>query len=151
MEEFTLILQDWHWLVLALLLIGAETLGTGGFLIGLALAAFLMSVLIYFLDITWQWQLVYYALTSLLFTWVYWRFFRGFNDKTDQPTINDRAAQLIGRRLILDEPIMQGQCRVQIGDTRWKIKAAQDYPVGTEVEVIKSEGMELLVKQYSVD
>ena len=47
--EAELTIQAWHWLVLGLVLLTAEALGAGGFVIGLAIAAFVQSLLIFFL------------------------------------------------------------------------------------------------------
>ena len=145
--ELAYTIENWHWLVLGLLLVGAETLGAGGFLIGLALAAFLQALLVSLVSISWEWQLVVYAFSSMLLSWVYFHFFRSFNEQTDQPQINDRAAQLVGRKLTLEEAVTQGRGRVLVGDTYWKVAADKDYPVGAVIEIVASEGMTLLITE----
>ena len=52
-------LEPWHWLSLGLLLLGAEALGPSGFLLGTAIAAFLLAIInALFSDSSWQTQLI---------------------------------------------------------------------------------------------
>jgi len=59
MEWLTQI-SAWHWASLAIILLVFETLGTAGFLIGSAIAAFLMSIVIaIYPEINWNGNLPY--------------------------------------------------------------------------------------------
>ena len=53
---------------------------------------------------------------------------------TDQPLLNRRGAQLIGRIATLAEPIKDGRGRIRIGDTLWRV-SGPDLPAGTRVRV----------------
>jgi len=66
-----------------------------------------------------------------------------------EPLLNDRAAQLIGRRVVLEESLIAGQGRIKVGDTLWKASADTQLDAGTTVEIYASEGMMLKIK--SVD
>ena len=140
-------LQVWHWIVLGLLLIGAETLGAGGFLLGTAVAAFLASVILYLMpEISWEAQLVVFAVMSMIFTVFWWFFFKRVDKESDTPNLNDRASQLIGRTATLGEPTINGQGRVQIGDTYWKVTAERDIQAETIIKVVASDGMTLKIE-----
>ena len=54
--------------------------------------------------------------------------------RSDQPDLNRRAAQLVGRVLIVEEAIEGGRGKVRVGDTLWPVEGP-DAPVGTEVRV----------------
>jgi len=54
--------------------------------------------------------------------------------KSDQPDLNRRAEQLIGRVLLLEEAIEGGRGKVRVGDTLWLAEGA-DLPTGTRVKV----------------
>ena len=54
--------------------------------------------------------------------------------KSDQPDLNRRAEQLIGRVLLLEEAIEGGRGKVRVGDTLWLAEGA-DLPAGTRVKV----------------
>ena len=109
-------ISAWHWASLGILLLMLEILGTAGFLIGSAIAAFLMAAIIVFVpDMDWKWQLAIFSITAATFSVIYFKRFAKFNEKTDQPNLNNRAAQHIGKRYILSEAIINGQGRIQVG------------------------------------
>ena len=149
--ETGLVIEYWHWLVLGFLLLGAETFGVGGFLIGMAVAAFALAVLRLFLSLSWENQLIIYAFCSAACTWVYWQYFRNFNQQSDKTLLNDRAAQLIGRSVVLDKALVGGEGKIQIGDTLWKVKSSVDCNVGDTLEVIATEGMTLVLGEQKPD
>lgn len=138
----------WHWIILALVLLGGEALGAAGFMIGVSLSALTIAALMALglLD-AWQFQFLLFALFSVIASVVFWKFFRSQNDEDDAGMINDRAAQLIGRKLTLKQDIENGLGRVQIGDTFWKVSAEEDLEAGAKVEVYASEGMLLLIRK----
>ena len=140
--------QPWHWLVLGIVLLGLETLGIGGFLIGLAIACLVQSVVVFaWPGLGWSFQLFIFAVNSLVFTFLYWKVFRPFNNKTDKPKINDRAAQMIGRRVEIPDRFPHGEGKVIIGDTYWRIRAEGALEKGDNVQVTASDGMLLLVEK----
>lgn len=131
-------LGPWNWMVLGIILLGAEIVMPGVFLIWIGLAALVTGVLSLVLwDTTfWSWQvqtLVFLAL-SLLSAWIGKRIMDASGDETDEPLLNRRQAQLVGRVATLEEPIRNGQGRVRIGDTLWRVTGA-DMDAGTRVRV----------------
>ena len=150
MVDFLSSLANWHWLILGFVFLGLEALGAGGFLLGSALGALLVAAMLWFAPaLLWSWQLVWFGLGSLLFTLGYWRLFRRVNEKTDHNQLNNRAAQLIGRVLDVTEPIIDGQGRVQIGDTLWKVRASDNIESGEKIRVVGTDGMVLLIERCS--
>lgn len=137
---------DWHWLVLGLVLIGLEALGAGGFLIGAAIAAFILSLLTYLDGFAWEWQVTIFAALSLVFTGIVWKFFKKTTDDGEAQVINDRASQLIGRVEKASQDVFAGQGKIQIGDTLWKVKTEENIQTGDLIEVYGAEGMTLLVR-----
>ena len=147
MEEFIATVQPWHWLVLALVLLICESLGAGGFLIGLAIAAVVQSIIAVSTEnLSWDLQLLIFAVNAVVFTVIYWRFFRKFNQQTDAPTINQRAVQYLGRRFHLTEDLSNGEGKTRIGDTLWRIRAKNDLPANTNVEVYDTDDMVLIIR-----
>jgi membrane protein implicated in regulation of membrane protease activity len=141
-------LEVWHWFVFGIMLMVLEIAGAGGFLIGMALAAFFLAALLFVVPaLGWPWQLAIFALTSVSVTVLYLKVFRNFNQATDAPLINDRAAQLVGQFITLTEPVHNGEGSVQVGDTRWRVKCEGDLPVGEIVEVADSDGMTLILAE----
>ena len=145
--EFFSELNAWHWLILGVILLAFEVLGTAGFLLGLALAALLQALLLVMMpEMNWKIQLLVYAFTAVLSSVLYWKVFRPFNTRSDEPLLNDRAGQLVGRQLVLNESIVNGLGRIQIGDTLWKVNAEGDIAAGTKVTVVSNQGMTLFVQ-----
>lgn len=144
------VITTWHWLTLAVVLLILEVLGTSGFLLGIAVAAFGMAGIVA-LDLLpeWQHQLLVFSLLAVIFTLLYWKVFRGFNDKSAEPLLNDRAAQLIGRRLVLEKTLVGGQGRIRVGDTLWKAEADDELEAGAKVEIFGSEGMTLKIRSIA--
>lgn len=145
--EFFSELNAWHWLILGVILLAFEVLGSAGFLLGLALAALLQALLLVIVpEMNWKIQLLVYAFTAVLLSVLYWKVFRPFNTRSDEPLLNDRAGQLVGRQLVLNESIVNGLGRIQIGDTLWKVNAEGDIAAGTKVTVVSNQGMTLFVQ-----
>lgn len=140
-------ISAWHWASLAIILLVLETLGTAGFLIGSAIAAFLMAAIMAIApEINWKWQLTIFSISAVVFSLIYLKRFANFNENTDQPNLNNRAAQLIGKRYTLKEAIINGQGRIQISDTFWKVSCDYDLEATTQIEVIAVDSMTLIVK-----
>lgn len=144
-------ISAWHWASLGIILLILEILGTAGFLIGSAIAAFLMAAIISFVpDMDWKWQLAIFSTTAAIFSLIYLKRFASFNENTDQPNLNNRAALHIGKRYTLSEAMANGQGRIQVGDTFWKISCNEDLQASTQIEVTDIDGMTLIVKEAGV-
>lgn len=140
-------LQPWHWFVLALALFTLEVFASTGFFIGIATAALLLSVLLFLMPaIAWEWQLALFGLGSVLLTLGYFKYFRGINQATDSPLLNNRAAQLVGTRFVLDSDFKQ-KGAVMIHDTRWQACSEEVLAAGDTVEVVGCEGMTLRLQR----
>jgi membrane protein implicated in regulation of membrane protease activity len=63
---------------------------------------------------------------------------------SDQPLLNQRAAQLVGRNATLHEAIVDGSGRIKIGDTIWRV-SGPDLPAGAKVTVSAIDGSSLVV------
>jgi len=140
-------ISAWHWASLGVILLIMEILGAAGFLIGTSIAAFMMAAIISFApELDWKWQLAIFSSTAITFSVIYLKRFANFNENTDQPNLNNRAAQHIGKRYTLNEAIVNGQGRIQVGDTFWKVTCDKDLEASTQIEVTAIDGMTLVVK-----
>ena len=141
-------ISAWHWASLGIILLIMEILGTAGFLIGSAIAAFLMAAVISIApDLNWKWQLAIFSSTAITFSIIYLKRFANFNEDSDQPNLNNRAAQHIGKRYTLNEAIVNGHGRIQVGDTFWKVSCDEELQSSTSIEVTGIDGMTLVVKR----
>ncbi|HEJ7054755.1 MULTISPECIES: NfeD family protein [Serratia] len=139
----------WFWLSLGGVLLAAEMLGAGGYLLWSGVAALLVGVLIWLLPpLSWAWQGMIFAVLTVVvaYLWWYWLRRRPAAASGDSPVLNQRNRQLIGTRATLTEPMHNGMGRINIGDSSWRAQAAEDLPAGTEVEVVAVEGVTLVIR-----
>jgi membrane protein implicated in regulation of membrane protease activity len=64
--------------------------------------------------------------------------------RSDQPDLNQRAAQAIGRVYVVEEAIIAGRGKVRIGDTLWPVEG-RETPAGSRVKVTAVKGTVLQV------
>ncbi|MGH8595260.1 MAG: NfeD family protein [Gammaproteobacteria bacterium] len=135
----------WHWLILGVLLMIAETMAPGSFLLWIGVGAVLTGGLLYVIpELSWQVQLIVFALLSLA-SIIFWRRHRAANpDLTSHPTLNQRGLSYVGRRFTLSEPIVDGVGRLHVDDTTWRIEG-DDLPAATTVVVVAAVGTALRV------
>jgi membrane protein implicated in regulation of membrane protease activity len=142
-------LHVWHWVVLAAVLFLLEMLIVTGFLLGLALAAVVMALLLLLLPaLAWSWQLLCFGVLAVALTVAYRRYFRRFNEATDNPLLNDRAAQLVGKTFVLGVDL-DGVGADMLGDTRWSLRCSGRLAKGTRVRVVGVDGMVLAVEEVT--
>lgn len=136
------------WWLLALVLIGVELMLPGYFMLWIGIAAAAMGLLLMFLpELSFLGQSVLFTALTLVSCFVYWRFVRpAANAPSDQPQLNRRAEQYVGRRYVLDTAIVNGRGKVKVGDSPW-LAEGPDLPVGTEVEVVGVDGTTLKVQK----
>lgn len=141
-------LGPWNWMVLGLLLLVLELLSPGIFLIWIGIAALLTGALTLTLwgvgFWTWHVQALVFLLLAVVAVLTGRRITISRAEESDQPLLNRRADQLVGRLATLKEPITNGYGRVQIGDTVWRA-AGPDLPAGSRVRVIRANDTELVV------
>ena len=144
--EFFTTLTAYHWLALGLILLTAEVLGTAGFLLGAAVAALGMGVVLWLVpDMSIGLQLVIYVAVALVATLVYFQLFRDAQAEPARPLLNKRAKRLVGHQFKLEIDLELGDGKVQIGDTLWHVKSDTPLNKGTLVEVIDTERMQLII------
>jgi membrane protein implicated in regulation of membrane protease activity len=86
-----------------------------------------------------------FALLSLasIVGWRMWQ--RRHPDESDQPMLNRRAEQYIGRVFVLEAAIENGFGKVRVADSLWRVKGP-DAPVGSRVRVTAADGIILVVE-----
>ncbi|MGD9264292.1 MAG: NfeD family protein [Lysobacterales bacterium] len=130
----------WHWWILAGLLLILELTAPAFFFLWLGIAAAAVGmILLVFPGIGIETQLVLFGIASIVAV-LAWRKYRESRPrKTDQPNLNRRGHQYIGRTFSLDEPIVNGVGKVTVDDSTWKVKGP-DLPAGTHIRVTGVDG-----------
>jgi len=137
----------WHWWILALALIIAETFLPGTFFLWMGVSALVLGVLAWMIPaMGWEMQLMLFAVLSLgsIVGWRMWQ--RKHPDETDQPMLNRRGEQYIDRVFVLETAIENGFGKVRVGDSLWRVKG-EDAAAGTRVRVTAADGIVLVVER----
>lgn len=149
LERLVMELGPWNWMVLGFILLAIEILAPGFFLIWIGLAAIATGLLsLLFVDAAfwgWQIQMLVFAVFVLISVAVGRRIMRDRSSESDEPLLNLRAEQLVGRTATLAEPINNGQGRVKLDDTTWRI-SGPDLPEGSRIRIVAVQGGRLTVE-----
>ena len=134
------------WGALALLLMAAETLVPGAFLLWMGFAAAAVFLIVLFAPgLTLLTQVALFVVLSFLSVLVYQKVFRKRARVSDQPLLNRRAQQHVGRVLPLEQGIVAGRGRVKIDDAFWVVEGP-DLATGTSVRIVGTDGVNLHVE-----
>jgi hypothetical protein len=137
----------WHWLAIGVFLLIVELLAPGMFFLWMAQAAGLTGLLLFFAPaLGWEVQVTVFSVLSVLGVAVARRFFKRHPIESDQPLLNRRTAQYIGRVFTLERPIVNGQGKIKVDDSSWKIRG-EDCEAGTRVVVVDADSVVLIVKK----
>lgn len=139
-------LGPWNWVVLGLVLLGLEIFAPGVYLLWIGIAALIVGAASLALWEAgfwgWQVQVLLFLILSLASAYFGKKFVVSHQGDTDQPLLNRRSEQMIGRTATLAEPIRDGRGRIQLGDTLWRV-SGPDLPAGTRVRVIAAADTDL--------
>lgn len=141
----------WNWIILGTVLLALEIVTPGVYLLWLGIAAVITGLVSFALwDAgfwSWQVQILAFLVLSIVSVLAGRRVFptTGTAD-TDQPLLNQRELQLVGRTATLEEPIVEGRGRIRLGDTQWRV-SGPDLPAGARVRVVAATSGELAVEE----
>ena len=137
-------LGTWNWLIFGVILMALELIAPGVFLFWLGLAALLVGLLSFGFDLSWQIQILMFAVFAAAAVPLWRRLARHHPGGAGSPFLNKRADALIGRVFTLEKPIVDGSGTVRIDDTIWRI-AGPDAPAGSRVRIVQADGASLTV------
>ncbi len=140
------LLSSYGWWILALVLIAAELLAPGYFLLWIGVAAAVMGlVMLLFPDLPFLAQAILFGVLAIAACLVYWKFIRPLAElRDDQPLLNRKGERMLGRRVLVAEAFVNGRGKVRVGDTVW-LAEGPDVGVGAAVEVVGVHGATLTV------
>ncbi len=145
MEELFRHVDHWSWWILAIALLVLEAFVPGTFFMWMGIAAVVVGFLLWLVpSMGWEYQIIAFAVISVASISSYRQYFRKHPVETDQPALNRRGEQYIGRTFTLGEPIVNGQGKIHVDDTTWKI-LGEDCEPGSRVKVVGVDGVQLKV------
>jgi hypothetical protein len=141
---------EWLWLIGGVLLLIAELIAPGFFLVFIGGAALATGVIAMLLPLSLPLQLAIFAVLAYLLARIGGR--RAYAMKFDyspDPFLNDRAKRLLGRVVVATQPIDSNGGRVRVGDSEWSARGGPAQP-GERVRIVDIEGNCLKVEPEHV-
>jgi hypothetical protein len=142
----------WNWMFAGLILVSLETLVPGVHFLWFGISAVLVGIVAFLAAalglgeaFSLPWQLVLFAVISVMT--VFW--VRGLSRTEqadcDEPDLNVRGAQYVGRIVVVEDAISDGRGKVRVGDTLWPAQGS-DTAKGTRVKITGTNGTVFIVE-----
>ena len=129
----------WLWMIGGVLLLIAEIIAPGFFLVFIGAAALATGAFALLFSLGTASQLALFALYAVLAVMVGRRFYANANVDSSDPTLNDRSAQLVGRVVSVVSAIDEHGGRVRVGDSEWNARGQPAAP-GDRVRITGVDG-----------
>jgi inner membrane protein len=138
MTEMALVF--WYWWVLAVVCLVVEMLIPAFFFLWMSVSALVTGIIVWLIpNISTEIQVLIFSILAIVAI-VAWRIYgKQYTIKTDQPLLNKRGSQYVGRVFNLHEAIENGEGKIKVDDTIWKVHG-EDCDINTKVKVIASRG-----------
>lgn len=148
MDDLQIHLLFWHWWIAAVVFLILEMGVPVLFFLWLGIAAAVVGLLTWLLPgLNWEYQVLSFALLSIVSVATHRIWLRRRPTETEEPLLNRRGEQYIGRVFTLAEPIVDGRGRVKVGDSLWRCEG-EDMPAGIKVKVTGIDGIVLKVERH---
>jgi membrane protein implicated in regulation of membrane protease activity len=135
----------WLWLIGGVVLLIAEVIAPGFFLVFVGAAAMATGLFTVLFGLGPAAQLALFAIYAVIAVMIGRRFYGNRTADSTDPLLNDRAARLVGRIVTVVEPVDDQNGRVRIGDSEWSARGGPAAP-GTRVRITGVEGNCLTVE-----
>jgi len=135
----------WLWMIGGVVLLIAEIMVPGVFLVWIGIAAVVTGLFAVLFGIGIAGQLGLFALYSVLAVLVGRRFYGVKGIDSIDPLLNDRGARLIGRRVLVVEAVDEDSGRVRVGDSEWSARGGPA-EAGERVRITGVDGNCLIVE-----
>jgi inner membrane protein len=139
MEWFNQV-EFWYWLVAAVAMIILEMLLPTFYFLWMGVSAFVVGLLLFVMpSMPLLIQVIIFGSLSVVTLILFKRHQKANPTERDEPKLNRRGEQYVGRIFTLEEPIVNGVGKVKVDDSSWKVHGS-DMPAGMKVRVMSVEG-----------
>jgi membrane protein implicated in regulation of membrane protease activity len=135
----------WLWTIGGVLLLIAEIIAPGVFLVWIGIAAIVTGLFALLFGIGVAGQLGLFALYAVLAVMAGRRFYAVKGIEHTGTGLNNPSARMIGRRVVVVQPVDEDSGRVRVGDSEWSARGGPAQP-GDRVRVTAVEGNCLIVE-----
>lgn len=141
---------EWLWLIGGIVLLIAELIAPGFFLVFVGGAAVATGLAALLLPLALPLQLAIFAVLAFLAVRIGGR--RAYSmryEHSADPFLNDRARRMLGTVVVATQPIDRNGGRVRVGDSEWSARGGPAQP-GDRVRIVDVEGNCLKVEPEHV-
>jgi membrane protein implicated in regulation of membrane protease activity len=135
----------WLWLIGGVVLLIAEVIAPGFFLLFIGAAAIVTGLFTLLFSLGTAAELALFALYAVLAVLIGRRFYGNRAGESADPLLNDPARRLIGRIVTVVAPVDEHSGRVRLGDSEWGARGGPAAP-GERVRITGVEGNCLTVE-----
>src|SRR5687767_14590109 len=118
----------WLWMIGGVVLLIAEIIAPGFFLLFIGAAAMATGAFALLFDLGTASQLALFALYAVLAVMVGRRFYSSASIEAGDGLLNDRSAQLVGKVVAVVSAIDEHGGRVRVGDSEWNARGGPAAP-----------------------
>ena len=112
----------WLWLIGGVVLLIAEVIAPGFFLIFIGAAAIATGLFTVLFDLGTVPQLALFALYAVLAVLIGRRFYANKHSDSSDPLLNDRVGRLVGKTVTVVVAVDEHNGRVRVGDSEWSAR-----------------------------
>jgi hypothetical protein len=127
------------WFTVGLVFVLLEMAVPGVYLIWFGCSAFVMGVLVLFLELTPTETIVTFALISGVFSGIGWYLYGKILHRTNVPEkykyLNDMAGAYVGKIYNLSEDVTDGRSKAKIGDGFWIVEISENLKKGDKIRI----------------
>ncbi|HET9813656.1 MAG TPA: NfeD family protein [Sphingomicrobium sp.] len=135
----------WLWLIGGVVLLIAEVIAPGFFLVFIGAAAIATGLFAVLFGLGLELQLALFALYALLAVLIGRRVYATHGADSADPLLNDRAGRLVGKVVTVTVAVDEHNGRVRVGDSEWSARGGPA-DVGQRVRVTGVDGNCLTVE-----
>ena len=135
----------WLWMIGGVLLLIAELIAPGFFLVFIGAAAIAAGLFTLLFDLGVAGQLTLFAIYAIVAVMIGRKVYANAAVDAGDPLLNDRAARLVGRTVTVIEDVDEHSGRVRLGDGEWSARGGPG-SAGERVRITGVEGNCLLVE-----
>lgn len=135
----------WLWMIGGVLLLIMELIAPGFFLVFIGVSALATGFFAVAFGLGLVPQLALFALYSIIAVMIGRRFYNVRGIESSDPHLNDRAARMVGRSVVVVTSVDEHSGRVRVGDGEWSARGGPAEP-GERVRITAVEGNCLIVE-----
>ena len=134
-------IEFWHWFIAAVVLITLEMVVLPAVVfLWMGIATGVVGLLLMLIPgLPFMAQIIIFTVIAVVSLVIHKRYLKNNPPSTDEPTLNRRGEQYVGRTFTLEEAIINGVGKIKVDDSIWKVMG-EDMNKGGKVKVVGVDG-----------